>query len=444
LAADAEAERARTDAEEARAALGASRTDTKALESALHESRETLRVEMAKASEEAAAAKLEIARVGQVSDALRSNEAKLEKRILEVQGEVEAAKVEERKANKEVERLVTQLRLRSGRLSGELLSVQQMAGQKRTENLHLRRSLNRAEATLKAKVSDLDRATRELEVAKETESAARRQAESAVASGAAAAAERAAALERIAGLSAAHDEALQVSATAKSALAHAEDALSEARRECEAERSAAGRAQEAAGMAALERQQLRTQLDEMKSELVANRTHDRGGHSGGAGCPNPPACGTAAPKQHPEAIAPPDIAMDIRLSSARGGIATSPRAPPVGTASRPAASYKDEYMQVNTVLEEAQEALRRMTAVCDGEPSLLIEPTDGRGVAHSQQQSMEEQPSGGQTTTVGPSGEQIDWELRYHVLAQQFQRYVELTEAELAGEKLSGSPVPCD
>ena len=209
----------------------------------------------AKAEEAAGAAAADLAQAIQLANARADSEEALRRQITTLNTDVANAQAEGREKGKEVERLVSELRRRSGRMSGELIELQQAAVTRKNETTQLRKSLRETEGKLKSTTSELtivkstvDAATAEAKAAKETMEVAvtaKREAE----------AERLVARQRIAELEGAMERAMKAEGALKVA---AEEA---AKAKAEAERLA-----EAAGLAALERTQMRKKLEELQQE----------------------------------------------------------------------------------------------------------------------------------------------------------------------------------
>ena len=326
-----------SEADEARAALGCAQTEAKALERALAESRETAAAAADTAAEDAARAAEEIAAHRRLVAAQKEGEGRLQGRIADLERELEREGRARREGVAEVERLTNLLRARSGRLQTELFSVQQLASERRTEGLKLRHSLSGTEASLATTRRELAQAQQSISGLSHKAEEAQAQAHDAEATIASVATERDQAL-------ATSDDLARKHSTVAQAAEEAEMALREAQRECEAHRIEAERAHEAAGIAALERQEMRQRLEELST-----------------------------------AMAPPSAAA-----------IADPVTTPTGEGDEH--MRLEEYRAINCALEEAQAQLQQMAEEC---------------------------------------GNRAEHEERANLLAAQFQRYVEITEAEL-------------
>ena len=105
-------------------------------------------------------------------DAAKETALAMERALAEA-NETNAARVAEITASRdeakaEVERLVSELRRRSGKLTSELLELQQSDGRRRVEGRALRRQLEASETALAETRAALDAASSELATARET------------------------------------------------------------------------------------------------------------------------------------------------------------------------------------------------------------------------------------------------------------------------------------
>ena len=109
----------------------------------------------AKAEEAACAAAADLAQAIQLANARADSEEALRRQITTLNTDVAKAQAEGREKGKEVERLVSELRRRSGRMSGELIELQQAAVTRKNETTQLRKSLRETEGKLKSTTSEL-------------------------------------------------------------------------------------------------------------------------------------------------------------------------------------------------------------------------------------------------------------------------------------------------
>ena len=401
LAAEGESARLRAEGEELRMTLGAARTDGNTLEAALAASEQATKEQAEAAEEVLATVRAELAHVSGLAEARLECEATLRKQIKSLKDDVEAQKGQTKEAQGEVERVVGELRRRSGKLSGELMQAMEAGAQRRTESLHLRKTLNAVEAELAEVRAELKRTVDQLACTRSAGEVTTAEADASTLAWQAAAEERDAAKSVIETLTSSYEAANERAEVAEAALSNAQR---EYEVECEAHArcaEAVEAAQQAAGVAALERQEMRLACEKMSAEIDALRTSG-GGLTIQSTHLGTPARGGGSKLVHlstPMHARPDgDSPLAASASSAAGGEVGEAGGGEVASGASTSESAKlGEYTAVNEVLAEAQEALRRMSEEC------------ARQAAEAQSH-----------------------ESRANILAAQFRRYVELTEEELS------------
>ena len=229
-------------------------SEVRALAAELAASREQVLHAHALVTTTADSAKQELEHAQALTAARAEGESIALRQVKQLRAEVGRVEAEVAEARGESARLEKALRIRSGKLSTELINAQEEGGMRRTEALELRKRLNALEAASSTVQAELGQRTSALEVAQQAASAAeeaKRKAEGAAREANAQHTELARrhhALSERAAKAEVELEAMRSSHT------HSLAEVSNLREEAE-------RAVEAAGIAALERQQMRAQLE---------------------------------------------------------------------------------------------------------------------------------------------------------------------------------------